>query len=77
MTHESKRWNPSHWSEEKVRRYLNRVQRHTYCEMTLMIGPHLSAIEAAELRASIDARLSQAKLHSLGVQLLGDTPPKS
>ncbi len=72
MTHESKRWNPAHWTDHKVHLFVKHVMVHLFREASLMMGPHYAALALVEVRTKWYSDLSREKLKKAGVPLLGD-----
>jgi len=77
MRHESKRWNPAHWSEEKRRRFTKHSLFAARSALNELVGGYETALIVGELRASLQGARSQFLIHQAGMKTLGDTEPTS
>ena len=72
MAKESLNWNPSRWSDHKVRLYTKHVLRHARHSAEEIYGPHNGRLVAAQMFAEIAGGHSRAMLHQRGVKTLGE-----
>lgn len=72
MVVESKRWNPSRWSDYKVPVFTKHVLNRARRAAEEMAGPHDGRILAAQMFAEIASNASRAMLNQRGVKTLGE-----
>lgn len=69
---ELKRWNPSAWSPEKIRKYMHHVEEQIVLECRDFVGVYDGALVAAEAIARWSTVVSQTELLRRGVLLIGE-----
>jgi len=72
MRKEIAQWNPSHWTDTKLRRFLKHVRRESVLAMSDLVGPYQAGLLGAELLARLYDLQNAALLAAAGVKTLGD-----
>ncbi len=71
MRKEITQWNPSHWTQQKARRFRNHVMDYTIASLTELLGDYNGTLAFAGLRGKLAGEESARRLADAGVKTIG------